>query len=252
MGGTANYNLFVYASENSDANAAINKVWGKHLIATGFEFMKRYLNVGQPPAPAGAYGFDLSATDQQTTPTSASGLPVGGSDFASILVGMGMSPGSEATLGYPGNFSKDVFLAESNPYYGAFVEDTYHASKILTITAGLRWDIFGGRNERHNRQEYFNPTINNTLNGVSYTGVLKSTSTVAIARHSPRICTILDLGWLSPGSPLPIWWCGAAQASTTGPVRTTSLTPLTPMASRPGAHGMAPALTPTTIRCSGA
>ena len=170
VGGTANYNLFVYASENSDANAAINKIWGKHLIATGFEYMKRYLNVGQPPAPAGAYGFDLSATDQQTTPTSASGLPVGGSDFASILVGMGMSPGSEANLGYPGNFTKDVFLAESNPYYGAFVEDTYHASKILTITAGLRWDIFGGRNERHNRQEYFNPTISNTLNGVSYTG----------------------------------------------------------------------------------
>jgi hypothetical protein len=170
VGGTANYNLFVYASENSDANAAINKVWGKHLIATGFEYMKRYLNVGQPPAPAGAYGFDLSATDQQTTPTSASGIPVGGSDFASILVGMGMSPGNETLLGYPGNFTKDVFLAESNPYYGAFVEDTYHASKILTITAGLRWDIFGGRNERHNRQEYFNPTISNTLNGVSYTG----------------------------------------------------------------------------------
>jgi hypothetical protein len=168
VGGTANYNLFVYASENSDANAAINKIWGKHLIATGFEYMKRYLNVGQPPAPAGAYGFDLSATDQQTSP--ASGLPVGGSDFASILVGMGMSPGSETNLGYPGNFTKDVFLAESNPYYGAFVEDTYHASKILTITAGLRWDIFGGRNERHNRQEYFNPTISNTLNGVSYTG----------------------------------------------------------------------------------
>ncbi len=168
VGGTANYNLFVYASENSDANAAINKVWGKHQISTGFEWMKRYLNVGQPPAPAGAYGFDLSATDQQTSP--ASGIPYGGSDFASLLVGMGMSPGSETTLGYPGNFTKDVFLAESNPYYGAFVEDTYHASKILTITAGLRWDIFGGRNERFNRQEYFNPNVSNTLNGVSYTG----------------------------------------------------------------------------------
>ncbi len=167
VGGTADYNLFVYASENSDANAAINKVWGKHEISTGFEWMKRYLNVGQPPAPAGAYGFDLSATDQQTSP--ASTIPVGGSDFASILVGMGMSPASESNIGYP-NFSKDVFLAESSPYYGAFVEDTYHASKALTITAGLRWDIFGGRNERFNRQEYFNPNVSNTLNGVAYTG----------------------------------------------------------------------------------
>jgi hypothetical protein len=169
VGGTGDYNLFVYASENSDANAAINKVWGKHEISTGFEWMKRYLNVGQPPAPAGAYGFDLTATDQQTSPTSASGLPVGGSDFASILVGMGMAPGAETNIGYP-NFTKDVFEAESNPYYGVFFEDTYHASQALTITAGLRWDIFGGRNERYNRQEYFNPSISNTLNGVSYTG----------------------------------------------------------------------------------
>jgi len=168
VGGTANYNLFVYASENSDVNAAVNKVWGKHEISTGIEWMKRYLNVGQPPAPAGVYGFDLTATDQQTSP--ASGVPIGGSDFASILVGMGMSPGGEANLGYPGNFTKDVFPAESNPYYAAFVEDTYHASKALTITAGLRWDIFGGRNERFNRQEYFNPTITNTIGGVSYTG----------------------------------------------------------------------------------
>ncbi len=167
VGGTADYNLFVYASENSDANASINKVWRKHEISTGFEWMKRYLNVGQPPAPAGAYGFDLSATDQQTTP--ASGVLVGGSDFASLLAGMGMSPSAESNIGYP-NFSKDVFLAESNPYYAAFIEDTYHASKALTITAGLRWDIFGGRNERFNRQEYFNPNVSNTLNGVSYTG----------------------------------------------------------------------------------
>lgn len=167
VGGTANYNNFVYASENSDANVAVTKAQGKHAISFGFEWMKRYLNVGQPPAPAGAYGFDLSATDQQTQP--ASGVPVGGSDFASLLIGMGMAPGTEGNTGYP-NFTKDVFAAESNPYYAFFVEDTYHASKTLTITAGLRWDIFGGRNERFNRQEYFNPTIGSTLGGVPFTG----------------------------------------------------------------------------------
>ena len=42
--------------------------------------------------------------------------------------------------------------------------------KTLTITAGLRWDIFGGRNERFNRQEYFNPKVSNSFNGVPYTG----------------------------------------------------------------------------------
>jgi hypothetical protein len=167
IGGTGDYNTFVYASMNSDVNATITKIWGKHEISTGIEWMKRYLNVGQPPAAAGAYGFDFSATDQQTSP--ASGVLVGGSDFASILVGMGMSPGAEPNIGYP-NFTRDIFAAESNPYYAAFVEDTYHASKALTITAGLRWDIFGGRNERFNRQEYFNPNVTNIVSGVSYTG----------------------------------------------------------------------------------
>ncbi|MGA8669635.1 MAG: carboxypeptidase regulatory-like domain-containing protein [Terracidiphilus sp.] len=162
IGGTADYNTFQYASENSDANASITKLKGKHEISAGFEYMKRFLNVGQPPAASGSYAFDISATDQ--TVSSAAG----GSDFASFLVGQGTVPGSESNS-YP-NFTKDLFAAESSPYYAAFVEDTYHLTKALTITAGLRWDIFGGKTERHNRVEYFNPTATNTESGVSYTG----------------------------------------------------------------------------------
>ncbi|MGD0567450.1 MAG: carboxypeptidase-like regulatory domain-containing protein [Candidatus Sulfotelmatobacter sp.] len=164
VGGTADYNNFAYASENSDANAAITKVYGKQTISFGFEWMKRYLNVGQPPAPAGAYGFNVDATDQSVASVN------GGSDFASLLVGMGSEPGTETNGGNYPSFTKDVFAAESNPYYAVFFEDTYHLSKALTITAGLRWDIFGGRNERFNRQEYFNPNVSNTVDGVSYTG----------------------------------------------------------------------------------
>ena len=189
LGGTANFNTFIYASENSNVNAAITKVWGKHVISTGFEYMKRYLNVGAPVAPSGAYAFDITATDQSAA------NPVGGSDFASFLVGMGMSPGAESgnVGGYP-NFTKDIFGAESNPYYAAFVEDTYHPSKSLTITAGLRWDIFGGRNERFNRQEYFNPNVTNTLNAVSYTGAeiyvnrgARSPYTTNLTNFGPRL-----------------------------------------------------------------
>jgi hypothetical protein len=166
VGGTANFNLFFYASENSDASATLTKIHSKHEISFGFEWMKRYLNVGQPVSPAGWYAFDISATDQQTSPVS--GITVGGSDYASFLLGMGTIPGSESN-GNP-SFTRDIFVAESNPYYAAFVEDTFHALKSLTITAGLRWDIFGGRNERFNRLEYFDPKATNTVNGVSYTG----------------------------------------------------------------------------------
>jgi len=159
IGGTANYNTFIYASENHDVIATLTKSWGKHEISAGGEYMKRFLNVGQPPAPSGAYAFNVSATDQST----ANGG--GGSDFASFLVGMGTAPGSESY-----NFTKDLFVAEASPYYAAFVEDTYHANHALTITAGLRWDIFGGKTERHNRLEYFDPNATDTVSGVAFTG----------------------------------------------------------------------------------
>ena len=159
VGGTANWNTFQYASENSDATASLTKVFGKHQLSTGFEYMKRFLNVGQPPASSGAYAFDRSATSQTVS------SPTGGSDFASMLVGQGTPPGTESY-----NFTKDLFAAEANPYYALFVEDTYHPMTALTITAGLRWDIFGGKTERHNRMEYFDTKAQSTVNGVSYTG----------------------------------------------------------------------------------
>ncbi|MGB9492494.1 MAG: carboxypeptidase-like regulatory domain-containing protein, partial [Terriglobales bacterium] len=169
FGGTANDNTFIYASENHDASATLTKVVGKHELALGGEYMKRFLNVGQPGAPSGAYNFDISATDQQTAP--ASGQTVGGSDFASFLLGMGSYPGNES-----GNFTQDLFSAAASPYYAAFIQDTYHARPNLVITAGLRWDIFGGKTERHNRLEYFDPTAVGTspavgnFAGGSFTG----------------------------------------------------------------------------------
>jgi hypothetical protein len=164
VGGTANYNTFIYASMNHDASATLTKVVGKHELSFGAEYMKRFMNVGQPPAPSGWYYFDTSATNQST----ASG--VGGSDFASFLLGMGDSA-IENT-----DFTQDLFAAEANPYYAAFLQDTFHVRPNLTITAGLRWDIFGGKTERHNRLEYFDPTAMGTsppvgnFGGGSFTG----------------------------------------------------------------------------------
>jgi Carboxypeptidase regulatory-like domain len=162
VGGTANYDTFVYASENSDVSATLTKVKGNHELSAGFEYMKRFLNVGQPPSPSGAYAFDVSATDQSVNNGG------GGSDFASFLIGMGETPGSEGNDAP--SFTKDLFVAEASPYYGIFVQDTWHASKTLTLTAGLRWDIFGGRTERHNRLEYFDPSASSSVAGVDYTG----------------------------------------------------------------------------------
>ncbi len=183
VGGTADYNTFRFASENNDGSASVTKLLGKHEISAGFEYMKRLLNVGQPPAASGSYAFDISATDQ--TVSSA----VGGSDFASFLVGMGTPPGTESNS-YP-NFTKDLFAAEASPYYAAFVEDTYRPSKNFSLTAGLRWDIFGGKTERHNRLEYFNPAAASSVSGVSYTG---AEIYVNSGNRSPFTTNLKDFG----------------------------------------------------------
>ena len=86
VGGTGNYNILSYATMNSDTSGTITRTLGKHDISAGFEWMRRLENGGQPPSPAGAYEFDISATDQSI----ASGA--GGSDFASALVGMSANP----------------------------------------------------------------------------------------------------------------------------------------------------------------
>ncbi len=189
VGGTANYNTFIYASENHDASVTLTKVLGKHELSFGGEYLKRFLNVGQPPASSGWYYFDISATDQQTSPPS--GTAVGGSDFASFLLGMGSYPGNEST-----NFTQDLFSAVASPYYAAFVQDTYHVRHNLTVTAGLRWDIFGGKTERHNRLEYFDPTAvgtypdsDQTFTGgeVFVNGNHRSPFTTNLTNFAPRL-----------------------------------------------------------------
>lgn len=149
---------FLFASENSDASATWRTVVGKHEISAGAEYEKLFLNEGFPTAPGGAYYFDDSATSSTT-------FAGDGYDFASFLIGMGEPPGYES-----GNFSKDVFTAEASPYYGVFAQDSYHLSKNVNISLGLRWDFFGGRTERHDRLEYFDPAATYNVNGVPLQG----------------------------------------------------------------------------------
>ncbi len=88
IGGTADYNTFQYASENNDANATITKLKGKHEISAGFEYMKRFLNVGQPPLLLGPMRSIFPPPIKPSVPAG------GGSDFASFLVGQGTVPGT--------------------------------------------------------------------------------------------------------------------------------------------------------------
>jgi hypothetical protein len=157
--GSNPWTTFQYVSENPfDFIVALSTVKGKHALNAGVEIEKQFMNEGQPISPSGWYQFDNTATSSTT-------FSGNGNDFASFLLGMGSAPGYEYY-----NFSKDLFGAEANPYYAAYIQDSYKVAKNLTVGLGLRWDIFGGRTERHNRLEYFDPNVQYTVNGVALTG----------------------------------------------------------------------------------
>ncbi len=46
IGGTGNWDTFLFASENSDASATYSDVFGKHELSLGFEYQKLFMNIG--------------------------------------------------------------------------------------------------------------------------------------------------------------------------------------------------------------
>ncbi|MFZ0620114.1 MAG: TonB-dependent receptor [Candidatus Acidiferrales bacterium] len=155
--GSPTFSFFKFATTNFDFSAILNTVKGRHQLSLGFDFQKFFMNVGQTLDPAGAYQFAPDATSSN----------VGADDgdaFASFLLGVG-----SLSQGQP-NWTTDIFGANSNPYAALFIQDEWHVTDKLTINAGLRWDVFPGVTERHNRMEYFDPTLGYQVNGVNLTG----------------------------------------------------------------------------------
>ena len=109
---------------------------GAHLLRFGFSAIQNRFGFFQLGNPTGALTFNGSFT---------------GFGFADFL------------LGLPNSASKSFFLSNNTPYvpyvryneYGAFVQDHWHATRRLTLSLGLRYDLFTPPVERHNRQSDF-------------------------------------------------------------------------------------------------
>jgi hypothetical protein len=79
---------------------------------------------------------------------------ISGNSVASLLLGVG---GGDA----PMNPDKAMALRT----YGLFFQDTWRASRRLTLTLGLRWEAQRPATERFNRLAYFDPNVVSPLNG---------------------------------------------------------------------------------------
>jgi len=122
-------------------SGTLTKVVGRHQIKFGGS--GRHAQMLQAP------GNGVLRLDFTNTPTSNAGAVGTGSALASALLGTPFD-----TQLAPG------LLGGSRVYYnsyGFFVEDTFQATKKLTLTAGLRWDQPGALGEANGNDTVFLP-----------------------------------------------------------------------------------------------
>jgi outer membrane receptor protein involved in Fe transport len=170
-----------YSDTISSTHGAHSSVFGGSLVHNNFGFL-------QLPILNGQLSWSGTYTNNPAHPSGT------GSGFADFLLGL---PNSAAKSSIP----KGVPY-ESYNEIGAFAQDTWRISSRLTLTPGIRYDIFTNPVERDNRQSDFVPGANGFVglgnvgtialagqNGVS-TGILKTKFT----NFSPRAGFAYRLG----------------------------------------------------------
>jgi hypothetical protein len=137
------------------------KALGRHTV--GFGFMDVWARIDGGHYANTVLQYQTTSTagpnpQDETTNT--------GNGFASFLLGVGS--GTDQT-----GFTQ--FPATDKHLLGWYVQDNWKATRRLTLNLGLRYEIQTAPSERHNAQQYFDPTAVNPISsavGFSVPGML--------------------------------------------------------------------------------
>jgi hypothetical protein len=148
--------LHILSTEN-DYVLTPNLSWvkGTHTFKFGADW-RDMQNTYYQTFDGGTLTFTNAITSQNALSPGASG-----NGLASALLGYG-STGSVSAFARP---------YESLRYQGYYAQDTWQATKKLTVTLGVRWEIPGVWQERYNRIASFNPSeLNPATSGITVNG----------------------------------------------------------------------------------
>jgi hypothetical protein len=137
----------------------ISMLRGHHQFHFGFQLEVGRDNYAQSNIASGAFDFCVSG---QACFTSLPGVSGTGLSFADFL------------LGYADNFNNlenhffaqavvPSFTAGQQIYRALYFDDSWRATRKLTLNLGLRYDLQGPWSERFNRLTYFDPRATNYL-----------------------------------------------------------------------------------------
>ncbi len=130
-----------YPWDRGESNIDVANNWtrllGNHSLKFGVEIrrVRDDLTQGQTYGPRGAYTY----ADGQTGLNAAGSATSFGNDFASFL------------LDLPSGVGRDVNVNDASwrqTLYFGFIQDTFQATRDLTLTYGLRWEFYPPANPR--------------------------------------------------------------------------------------------------------
>ncbi|MGH9445655.1 MAG: TonB-dependent receptor domain-containing protein, partial [Terriglobia bacterium] len=148
--GAQAWSVLHYALETHDLMFSLDKMSGHHEFKFGGEMRVYKDDFEQLGTPGGAFEFSQTGTSQ--TPNGGTG----GDGLATFLTGVG-GPGSW------GQYEMPDAIETQNFEYAAYAQDNWHATKKLTLNLGIRYDLYMPATERHNKQEWFNPSVVNPV-----------------------------------------------------------------------------------------
>ena len=123
-------------------SGTLTKIVGRHQLKFG-GVVRHVQWISDPENGVLTLNFDQAAT--------ANSSGAGGSAVASALLGIIGAQGTQVAPGMIGG-SRAYFNS-----YGFFVDDTFQATRKLTVTAGLRWDQPSVFSEANNNDTVFLP-----------------------------------------------------------------------------------------------
>ncbi len=159
--------------------AAANLSWfkGRHAFRAGLDYQNQQLNHFQPQGaggPRGIFGFNGSATALQNGPTATQF-----NAWADFLLGLPSSASKTEQLRNP--------MALRLQTYALYLRDHWRVTSRLTLTYGLRWELYPFPNRDNVGVSRFDPETGLVLTG-GLSGVPKNTGAdTGVGQFLPRL-----------------------------------------------------------------
>jgi hypothetical protein len=144
------YGNYKQGQDSGQLTVALSKVLGGQDLKLGFEGRIHQMNYIQTNAPNGIFGFDRSGSSACPYDFAT----CGGDGMASFMMGQ-MNSGTYYEI-------QDQPATEDHQY-AWYVQDNWKVNRKFTLNIGLRYDISMPRTDRHNRQNWFDPTVQSPL-----------------------------------------------------------------------------------------